>query len=77
MNQLSITNDCITSLELAQFSNKEHKHLLEAIRNMEQTWVELGQPKFGLTSYIDKSNRKSIMYNLSKTESDLIKFLNK
>jgi phage regulator Rha-like protein len=35
MNQLSITNDCITSLELAQFSNKEHKHLLEAIRNME------------------------------------------
>ena len=69
MNQLSITNNSITSLELAQFSNKEHRHLLEAIRNMEQTWVELGQPKFGLTSYIDKSNRKSIMYNLSKTES--------
>jgi Rha family phage regulatory protein len=69
MNQLSITNDYITSLELSQFSNKEHRNLLESIRNMEQTWVSLGQPNFKQSFYINSQNKKQPMYELSKTES--------
>ena len=69
MNQLSITNDYITSLELAQFSNKEHRNLLESIRNMEQTWVSLGQPNFKQSFYVNSQNKKQPMYELSKTES--------
>ena len=69
MNQLSITNDYITSLELSQFANKEHRNLLESIRNMEQTWVSLGQPNFKQSFYINSQNKKQPMYELSKTES--------
>ena len=69
MNELIIKNDCITSLELAQFSNKEHKNLLESIRNMEQTWVSLGQPNFKQSYYFNSQNKKQPMYELSKTES--------
>lgn len=59
----------ISSLELAELTGKNHRDLLRSIRNMEENWVELGQRKFALTSYTDKSNRQSSMYELTKTES--------
>ncbi|WP_233901398.1 phage antirepressor KilAC domain-containing protein, partial [Tenacibaculum piscium] len=59
----------MTSVQIAEITNKKHNHLLRDIRVMENAWIGLGQSRFGLTSYTDKSNRQSEMYNLTKTES--------
>ena len=39
----------MTSLEIAQVTGKMHKHVMEAIRKMEQVWVNVTQSKFGLS----------------------------
>ena len=63
-----VLKDTMTSREIAELSGKEHKNVLAAIREMEPAWVKLGQLNFKLTSYTDKSNRQSAMYELTKTE---------
>lgn len=63
-----IKKKTITSLEISELTSKPHNDLLKSIRNMEEAWVKLGQGKFSLTSYTDKSNRQSSMYELNKTE---------
>lgn len=61
-------NKTMSSLEIAQLTGKEHKNLLRDIRNMEVAWEKIAGLKFELTSYIDKSNRKQPMYELTKRE---------
>ncbi|MCG8213593.1 phage regulatory protein/antirepressor Ant [Tenacibaculum finnmarkense genomovar finnmarkense] len=68
MNNL-MSAERMTSKEIAEMTGKSHANLLKEIRKMEDTWVLLGQVRFDLTSYTDKSNRQSKMYNLTKTES--------
>tara|TARA_B100002049_G_scaffold42555_1_gene29012 strand:- start:4645 stop:5259 length:615 start_codon:yes stop_codon:yes gene_type:complete len=69
MRNLVLDNGKITSLQISEVTGKNHGHLMRDIRKMEETWVNLGQSKFGLTSYIDSQNRAKPMYQLSKTES--------
>ncbi|WP_394801567.1 Rha family transcriptional regulator, partial [Tenacibaculum piscium] len=41
----------MTSVQIAEITNKKHNHLLRDIRVMENAWIGLGQSRFGLTSY--------------------------
>lgn len=59
----------ISSLHLAEITGKNHFDILKAIRSMEDAWIGLGQSKFTCTYYLDKSNRESPMFELTKIES--------
>ncbi|WP_289872899.1 Rha family transcriptional regulator [uncultured Duncaniella sp.] len=58
----------MSSLEIAEVANKQHRHVLEAIRRMEPAWKEVTGSKFGLSEYTDSTGRKLPMYSLTKTE---------
>ena len=49
MRNLVLDNGKITSLQISEVTGKNHGHLMRDIRKMEETWVNLGQSKFGLT----------------------------
>lgn len=59
----------MTSLQLAEFTGKRHKHLLRDIRNMEDDWEEVNGTKFGLVKYKDPKGEMRPMYRLTKMES--------
>lgn len=49
MNELPIKNKTLTSLEVAEIIEKEHKHLLRDIRTYAE---QLGETKIGLTDFL-------------------------
>lgn len=61
-------NQLISSRVLAQIIGKNHGHLMRDIREMEPSWMALGQSKFGLTSFIDQWNREKPCYMLKPEE---------
>lgn len=61
-------NATISSLELSEMSGKPHYNLMKQIRKLEETWTELGQEKFYLSSYLTSQNKTQPMYQLTKTE---------
>lgn len=61
-------NQLISSRVLAQIVGKNHGHLMRDIREMEPSWMALGQSKFGLTSFIDQWNREKPCYMLKPEE---------
>lgn len=54
----------MTSLEIAEVTGKQHQHVMRDIRAILSQGVDASN--FGLTSYIDKSNRQSPCYRLTK-----------
>lgn len=64
---LSTTN-IMTSREIADFTGKQHKDVLEAIRTMEPAWEKVNGRKFPLVQYKDAKGEMRPMYELSKTE---------
>ena len=68
MKELVNATGKMTSVVIAEITGKNHGHLMRDIRKMEEAWVNLGQSKFGLCSYINENNRSMPMYELSKTE---------
>ena len=58
----------MTSLEIAEVTGKQHKHLMRDIRNMEPAWEKVTQSRFGLSTYKDSTGRTLPCYSLSKTE---------
>ena len=47
---ISINNQRMTSLEIAELTGKQHKHVMDAVRKMEAAWVKVCGSKFRLTS---------------------------
>ena len=47
---ISINNQRMTSLEIAELTGKQHKNVMQAIRNMEPAWEKTCGLKFQLTS---------------------------
>ena len=41
----------MTSLEIAELTGKQHKNVMQAIRNMESSWEKIAGLKFQLGSY--------------------------
>ena len=62
----------MTSLEIAELTGKQHKHVMEAIRKMEPAWVKTCGSNFRLTSRTivqpNGGTREVPCYSLTKTE---------
>ena len=61
-------NQHMTSLEIAEVTGKQHKHVMEAIRKMEPAWVQVAGSNFRLGSYKDLNGQLRPCYILTKTE---------
>ena len=58
----------MTSLEVAELAGKLHRHVMEAIRKMEPSWMKIAGSKFRLGSYRDANNQMRPCYELTKSE---------
>ena len=58
----------MTSLEIAELTGKQHKHVREAIRRMEPAWVKVNGSNFRLVTYKDLKGELRPCYSLTKTE---------
>ena len=75
MKEISIFKYCetsepqrMTSLEIAELTGKQHKNVMQAIRNMEPAWVKVNGLKFQLVDYRDQKGELRPCYSLTKTE---------
>ncbi len=70
LNTQVVENDTqhMTSLEIAQLTGKQHKHVMEAIRKMEKAWMDIAGSNFRLGSYKDLNGQLRPCYSLTKTE---------
>ena len=69
MMQTSIlVQPTMTSLEIAELTGKQHKNVMQAIRNMEPAWEKTAGLKFQLGSYKDANGQLRPCYSLTKTE---------
>ena len=48
----------MTSIEISEIVGKDHRHVLESIRSMEDSWIKAGGNKFVESKYVDKLNRE-------------------
>ena len=58
----------MTSLEIAELTGKQHKNVMQAIRNMEPAWEKVNGLNFQLVEYQDKKGELRPCYCLTKTE---------
>jgi phage regulator Rha-like protein len=58
----------MSSREIAEVAKRQHKDVLESIRNMEPAWEKVTGRKFPLSNYTDPTGRKLPMYELNKKE---------
>ena len=58
----------MTSIEIAEVTGKQHKNVMQAIRNMEPAWEKVNGLKFQLVEYRDKKGELRPCYSLTKTE---------
>ena len=58
----------MTSLEIAELTGKQHKNVMQAIRNMEPAWEKVNGLKFQLVEYKDAKGQLRPCYQLTKTE---------
>ena len=65
---ISINNQRMTSLEIAELTGKQHKNVMQAIRNMEPAWEKVNGLKFQLVEYLDQKGERRPCYELTKTE---------
>ena len=74
INSEVVGNDTqhMTSLEIAELTGKQHKHLMEAIRKMEPAWEKIHGSKFRLmfreVNIGNGAVRRDPCYSLTKTE---------
>lgn len=60
--------ETMSSLLIAEISGKQHKHVMEAIRAMEDAWIKVNGTKFRLVEYTDRKGEKRPCYQLTKIE---------
>ena len=72
MQTTILVQPTMTSLEIAELTGKQHKNVMQAIRNMEPAWVKTCGSNFRLTSRTivqpNGGTREVPCYQLTKTE---------
>ncbi|MDR1349135.1 MAG: Rha family transcriptional regulator [Prevotellaceae bacterium] len=63
-----VTNQTMTSREIADLAGKNHKNVLTAIRSMEDAWKKITGLKFKPSEYTDATGRTLPMYELTRSE---------
>lgn len=65
MNDLKLNKEVMTSREIADLTGKEHKNVMQDIRNLVAQLPEKDRLNFQLTSYTDAKGEKRPMYELT------------
>ena len=66
MTGLLEVKNTMSSLQIVELTGKAHSNVMRDIRNILEQLEDRGAFNFELTSYIDKSNRESPCYQLTK-----------
>jgi len=56
----------MTSIEIAEVTGKQHKNVMQAIRNMESAWEKITGLKFQLSTYKDPTGRTLPCYTITE-----------
>ena len=72
MTGLLEVKNTMSSLQIAELTGKAHSNVMRDIRNILEQLEDRGAFNFELTSYIDKSNRESPCYQLTKKDCLLL-----
>lgn len=64
MNEIIITQETMSSLQIAELTGKQHAHVMRDIRTLLEQGV--AESNFGLGSYSDSNNQNRPLYNLTK-----------
>lgn len=64
MNEIIITQETMSSLQIAELTGKQHAHIMRDIRTLLDQGV--GESNFGLSSYKSEQNKDLPCYNLTK-----------
>jgi Rha family phage regulatory protein len=62
------TKQTMSSLDIAQVTGKDHKNVMQSIRNMEPAWEKISGLKFQLAHYSDAQGKPRPCYYLNKRE---------
>ena len=54
-------------IEIAEVTGKQHKNVMQAIRNMEPAWKKVNGGNFSRVEYRDKKGELRPCYSLTKT----------
>ena len=58
----------MTSIEIEEATGKQHKNVMQAIRNMESAWKKVNGGNFSRVEYKDAKGEMRPCYSLTKTE---------
>lgn len=67
--QFGESRKTMSSLEIAKIIGKEHKNVMQSIRNMEPAWEKVSGLKFQLTTYQDAQGKPRPCYELTYRET--------
>lgn len=62
------SKETMTSIQIAELSDRNHKDVMRSIREMESAWEKVNGRSFALVEYKDAKGEMRPMYELTKTE---------
>lgn len=65
---IKLIRDCMTSLDIAAFTDRRHSNILRDIREMSDSWFKVTGQGFELSEYTDSTGRTLPMFKLTKAE---------
>lgn len=67
-SDLIFQKQTMSSLEIAELAERNHRDVMRSIREMEPAWEKVSGRKFALAEYADAQGKQRPCYELTKTE---------